>query len=546
MFNEVFSSMIAGLGLLFIALKILESCLHELTSGHVREIIKKNTSTGWQAAIWGGVLGLVAGDPAVVGFIAASLFTCKSIPLSRALTMSMWSNVGACCLYFIVFIDIDLLVLYFIGLTGFAYYLEKPFRGRHLLGSIFAICLMLYALTIMKSQSDKIVDIPFIANNLHSFQQSYFKPFIISTLLTLAVQGADIIILVLIVNLFNGHVLTLDQALFMLFGMNLGLALINLIITLSLKGVMKQILFIQVAVDVVISVGFSLCLALELYTGIPMLKAFALFFFHNVWAQMIFIIFASNVFTCVTFSIFMEPISRLMAYLFPSTNAVDLAEPKYLGDIHIKDGNSAIDLINREIFDLLQRLPKNLEYKLTTNNRQESATELELRHQQYLAVIEAIDKVVKELSQQTFDPLTANKMLMTSDRLQIAIALEEGIFHLTHINLPDSAPESTKQLALRICEAQQAQLETVLEAISSKEEEEVVQLINATANTKTVIGTIRQEYLKNEHNTLIEIKAKVLEMTSLFERNVWLLRRLAYQFIPKDAVKDTSLLSISG
>ncbi len=532
MFNDVFSSLIGGIGLLFIALKILEASMRDLTGGYVRTIIKKHTSNNFQAGFWGGLMGLVAGDPAVVGFIAATLFSCKSMTLPRAMVMSIWSNVGSCCLFFLVFIDIDLIVLYMIGVTGFAFYLEKPFHWRHLIGVFFAISLMLYSLTLMKAQSENLVHIPWINDKLHELQSSYFQPFIITALLTIIIQ-ADIVILVLIANLTQAKVLTPDQAFFMLFGMHLGLATINLLVSLNIRGVMRQIISVQVLVDTLIAVFFSIVFAIELYTGIPLIKALTTSVSDNIWTQLIFLVFFANIFMSLCFTFTMKYISIVMNVLFPVRAVVDPGTPKYIGECSIADPESSLDLINHELLDLVKRMPENIEYKLNNLNKDTTRDVLKQRHNQFYSVMNEIERLVHELGSKHCSDETADKLIAMTDRIQIIISLEEGIYHLTKLDFPPDLPEGLHNLGLEIYEAQEALLETVIEAVETSSDEDVNALINATANIDPTIDLIRQNYLKHDSHASVLSKAVILNMTSLFERNVWLMRRLSNQHIPK-------------
>lgn len=530
MVAEVLGSMLAGLGLIFLALKIIEESLRELTGGPLRDVIKRNTSSGIQASFWGLIMGTVSGEPAVVGVIATSLYNCKSITFRNALLMTIWCMTGVCLIYFILFLDVGLYVLFLLGILGFFYLQEKPAKMRHALSFFFAICIMLYGLSLMTSNSDKLAEIPWVSEHLHRLQSSYFSPYIVAALLTLLLQGEDIVLLVLIVNLFEASVITAAQAVFMVMGMHLGLSALTLIIAVNTKGVLKQIFIMQTLFDFLIATLFPVLIAIELITGIPMIVAWSKELTASIWSQLVGIIIVSNIAVSVLFTVCISLLEKWLKKWFPAVVVVDLSEPKYIEDINIHDPQSALDLIDREIGELLNRIPKNIEYKLATSNQETVKEELKLRHEQYMSVIGKIEQALKEIGTRSVDPSTANKMLAVSDRLQIGISLEEGVNHLLRINIPPAAPETLRTLALEICEAQQAQLETILSAVHDNSEEEMSTLNAATANIKTAIESIREAYLKREAGAPLETKAAILHMTSIFERNVWLLRRLIQQY----------------
>lgn len=532
MLNQILSTMLAGIGLLLISLKILEACMHDLTSGNIRLVIKKHTSNNYLAAFWGSLLGLVAGDAAVVCLIAGTLYTCKSIGLNRAMVMSTWSNFGACCLFFIVFFNIDILVLYLLGITGFSFYLEKPFKWRNIIGTIFAVSLMLYSISLMRSQTEAIVEIPWVVENLHTLQSSYLKPFLIATFLLVIIQ-ADIVVIVMIANLLQSNVITLEQSMFMVFGMHFGLAATNFIVGINLKGVLRQIMLAQVLVAFTLAILFSALVIIEILTGIPLLMALTLAVSNSPWTQLIFVVLVTNFLVSLVYTYYIDTVAGFLQKWFPISESADPATPKFITKATVSDPESALDLISQELFDLLKRLPKNIEFRIATPNHDKAEPILKLRHEQFEAVIEEARTLMKEINSQHVASETKDKMLMLSDRLQIVKSLEEGTYHLTSIELPDHHSKGVQTLAMQIYEAQQALMETILDAIETRSEEDISILIKATANIKPVIEKIRHSYLKQESASSMQAKMVILNMTSLLERNVWLLGRLTSQFIPK-------------
>ncbi len=545
MINEILSTTLGGLGLLFLALKFLETNIQSLMTGAVRTSIKKHTSNDLITIFWGCFLGVITGEPAVVGCIAASLYSCRSLSHQRTLIMSTWSNLGSWGLFFVVFLNIDLVVLYLIGFTGIAVYLEKPFKWRFYLGSIAAICLLLFAVMLMKSQSEKIADIPWVSAHLSEIQSAYFKSFVIAVVLTFLTQS-DLVIMLLIASLSHAHVLNVDQAILMLYGVQIGVGMAYLLVMINSKGAMKQIFFLQVLFYVLLGLVFTLLLIIEMMTSIPLIKALSEQVSSSIWSQMLFIVIFASATMCILFTIFSKPLSKLMLKIFKTSAAYDPATPRYITMDAISDPASALDLFEQELLALLKRLPQSIEYKLLNQGGDPFQVQaiMKLHHEQFIAVTKVADELLKELGQQNIAAEISEKLFIASDRLQISSALEEGTNSLLQIELPQDCSEGIKTLSIQIYEAQQVLFETTIEAIANRDKEDIEVLLEAIASSKSCIDGIRQAYIKQESASSVHNKVLILNLTSLFERNVWLLQRLIHEYLPKTPLvkSETPLL----
>lgn len=539
MINEILSTIIGGLGLLFIALTFLDANIKSLMTSDVRTVIKKNTSNDYLAIAWGCILGLITGAPAVVGCIAASLYSCRSLTLRKTMIITTWSNLGSWGLYFIVFFNFNFLVLYIIGFTGLAVYLEKPMKWRYYLGTIAAICLMLFAVKLMRSQSENIIEIPWINEHLHAIQSAYFKSYIIAAILTFLTQS-DLVIMLLIANLTHAQILTVNQAIFMLYSAQIGVAMTYLFLIFNIKSPMKQMFLLQILFNAGLGLFFTLLLIIEINTSIPMVKALSQHVSHSIWIQMLFIVTFANVLMCILFTLLAEPLSQLMNRICPAIKGKDPSMPRFISMDLISEPASALDLMDQEILALLKKLPKEIEYKLSNQDmdRHQQQITLKLHHEQFKAITKVAEDLLIELGLQNISADISERMFILSDRLQVTLGLEEGIYQLLQIELPENCPKGVKTLSMNIGEAQQALLETILDAIESRDENDINALVESTSGINSTIESIRRSYLKQESSSTVQTKLIILTMTALFERNIWMIRRLIYLYIPKNKIEN--------
>lgn len=533
MFNEIVGTFLAGFGLFLIALQILENCMHDLTSGSVRTILKKNTSTDFKASIWGAIMGFGISDPAVVACIAGSLYSGKSITLRHAMLMSLWSNVGACFILFIFFLNINVAVLFILGISAVLYYYKKPFKWRYGIGCIFSIALILYSLQLMNSQSDEFLQVSWIKDNTHYIQYSNFISFIFAAIAMIIFQ-TNMIIFVMIASFVLAHVITMDQAIIMLYGVQFGHAFVVIMMGLNFKGYTKQVIYMQALVDITISIFFYLLLIIETHTGIPMIKALSLYLGSTPLTQLIFVLLFANIIMTTIFHLFVTPISALLGQLFPPPKDESLSTPQYIGNASTQDPLTAIDLIEQELLGLMKRLPALIEEKLSNSlNEADKNVKFLETHIAFGSIIKEIEELMNEIQKNTIAPKTANRLVTIADRIQIVISLEEGVYQLTQVEIPQNFSEKLKTLYAQILESQEALIQTVNDAIEFLSDEDIAILIAATAHTNEVLNNVQKTFCEESPGLSVAEKSCVLATTSVFDRNVWLLRRLIFQFIPK-------------
>lgn len=527
--NEIFARLAAGFGLLILALQILKSNLQELSSGKMRTFIKNRTSSGLSAAVWGVALGIATSSSTIVGIIASSLYTCHSILYQRALLLVIWSVVGTSFWYFILFLHIETAILYLLGLSSLLFYIQKPFHWRNAIGVVMAICLMLFSLQLMGSHLKELGSINWIKDNMAAMHGAFLQPFVIGALLFLALQSG-LVILILLASLSISGAIDASQALFMLYGMNFGGMIMNGIVSLSLRGMIRHILVVQALFNGFFAVSFALLLALELTTGIPLVKTLSETLATSIWQQLVIVVLIGNVATASFLSITLPLIARLLNGCCPLAKASDPALPKYIDGDNLLDPESSLDLASKEILELLQRLPKILDYHLSHGDGSEKEETLAREHANFRSICTEVNQYLLEMHEKKMSPETADKSLTIVESLQLIISLEEGTHQL--ITMPMASNEELNTLAQQICESQQFLLETILEAIDTSNQENVELLLKATHNIKPRINAIENSYMKKEALLSMANKSTVLTMTSLFERNMWLLQRLVYQFLP--------------
>src|SRR5262249_666571 len=129
MLNSILANIIAGLGLFFSGLKMLDTNLRQATGRQLRRIIGRLTRTPRIAGIVGACAGALVPSSSGIVFILVRLTNSGLTTVRQALPIITWANVGCCALIFAAIVDLRLLILYLIGLAGAAFAFDRSHKN---------------------------------------------------------------------------------------------------------------------------------------------------------------------------------------------------------------------------------------------------------------------------------------------------------------------------------------------------------------------------------------------------------------------------------
>src|SRR5262245_57212473 len=159
MLNSVFATLVAGLGLFFSGLRMIDVNLRHETGRQLRTLIGRLTSQGWLAVLIGIVTGALVQSSSGIVFILVSLVSSGLTTVRRALPIVTWANVGCCALIFVAVLDLRLAILYMVGLAGAASAFDRSHRSD-ILGALFGIGMLFYGIELMKSGAEPLQEMP--------------------------------------------------------------------------------------------------------------------------------------------------------------------------------------------------------------------------------------------------------------------------------------------------------------------------------------------------------------------------------------------------
>ena len=177
MLNTIAANVIAGLGVFFSGLKLLDANLRQVTGRQLRTIIGTLTRHSSIAGAVGIVVGALVQSSSGVAFILVSLVSSGLTTVRRALPVITWANVGCSALIFATVLDLRLAILYLIGVAGAAYTFDRSHKS-HALGAIFGVGMLFYGIELMKLGAEPLKGLPWFTAMLNGNESSYMLAFV--------------------------------------------------------------------------------------------------------------------------------------------------------------------------------------------------------------------------------------------------------------------------------------------------------------------------------------------------------------------------------
>src|SRR5262245_37125251 len=155
MLNSILATVVAGLGLFFTGLKLVDANLRHAAGRQLRTIISVLTTRPVVAGAVGVATGALVQSPSGIVFILVSMVSGGLTTVRRMLPVLIWANVGCCALIFATVLDLRVATLYLVGVAGAAYAFDKSHK-THVFGAVFGIGLLFFGMEMMKAGAEPI------------------------------------------------------------------------------------------------------------------------------------------------------------------------------------------------------------------------------------------------------------------------------------------------------------------------------------------------------------------------------------------------------
>jgi phosphate:Na+ symporter len=522
--REIVALLVAGLGVFFLGLELVSTGFQASGSRRLRLAIRQSTKNIASCAALGVLSGAVMQSASAVTVVLGSMTSSGTISVRQALPIVASANLGTTALVFIGAVDIRIAVLYLLGISGIAYSLTSEFRWRSFTSIALGLGLLLYGSDLMTLGASAIEQSAWFREFIRAGHGSSAEAFMLGTLASFLAQSTTAVALIT-VALSGAQVLSLPDAMMMVYGANLGSTLIRILLSHGRTGTGRQISGFQ---DLFKTAGAALFVGLYYaeYVGhVPLFGALVSRISSHLPLQVALINLFFNLTMVVLASAVLRPVERLLLRTWPISTVEDLSVPKYVNHDALGEPETAIDLLEKEQGRVAARLRDHLDLlrRDAASGRKVGPIEL---HKAFLALFGEVDHFYNALVGRHLASKTAERLSNVHGRLSLLVMVEDSLHQLV-MSVQGVRGAKITALTSNFVESLDLFLMLTTDAAVSMSREDISMLQEICGDRSDMMGRIRNLYLAPEQELPPSEKAVLLKLTTLFERVVWMLRRYA-------------------
>jgi phosphate:Na+ symporter len=300
-------------------------------------------------------------------------------------------------------------------------------------------------------------------------------------------------------------------------GVGLGSACATWFLSANFRGVPRQIAMYQAFTNCVACLLLAALLTVEQVTSAPLLMAATHAFRSTVSQRMAFTYLALNLVIAMVAIAGLPWAPRMLGRLWPPTPEQDLSRPLYIQHDSLNSPETALELVALEQLRIMKAMGRSL-----IELRSEDPRRAALVHEAASALGYRVAVFLDEMMGLPIGPSLATRTIGFQRKQASLRSLEENVF----LFMQALKGHLHEELADLLVEALATILQIATSSLESAEPMEIDILIGMTDDRSGMMEEMRNRFGMHQIENAGSLSA-IHYATTLFERNVWLLRQLA-------------------
>lgn len=525
---SLLGEVIGGLGLFFVGMWLVSENLKSLSTRHIREKIAAYWLNNRFAAFTYGLLaGGVTQSTVALTFITIGLLRANLTTSERAFPFVVGSNIGVASLVFFVSLNIEVAALYSLGVASLIMLSDRVVKYRSVGTVLFGVALVFIGLGMIKGSAGSLTTEPWFESFLQLLGNSLWISFVLACILTFVVQSS-VAVMVFSISMAVTGLFMPESVMMSIYGAGLGSSLRTLILSARFSGVSRRLAMFQAMFNVVSCLVFVPMLYIEIWTGIPLMKAAISSVPLETGGQLALLAFVTDVFTGVTLMVAMPLVVAFYTRRWPATEEDSASQ---LAFIHSRAHDDVVTAL--ELADLEQRrVLAFFSSYLDAVRRGLDGDSLRSPVKALLGEIDDfLDTVRKKHPGHGMEGISS---MLTRQRLIVWLEEEFGDLCDGLDRLPNDA--ATSSLRDSLIEGIDVFVQTIMEGMTSNDPDDWRVITQLTGDRSQMLRDIRARYISAETSLSEAAQADILAVTNTATEIFFLLSRLTREMHPSPTV----------
>jgi len=407
MYFKLILQVLGGLALFIFGINTLSDSLQKITSNNIKSIIGILSKRPWASVLVGMATTMIiqsssATSVMTVGFVNAGLMNLKT-----AIGIIMGANIGTTITAQIVSLDIIAFLTYPLLIIGFImYFTSRRRRYKNIGMAIIGLGLLFLGMNLMKESLDPLKDNESFKNFLLTFSKNPFLGILAGLIMTSILQSSSATIGILIALGAQG-LITIDAAVPILFGDNIGTCATALISSMGTTVTAKRTAFSHLLFNI-----FGTIIFFILFYGFHLEPIVVKYMGASVPRQIANIHTTFNVITTAILFPMIGLFEKLVVKIYPGKDIIEHKNAIYLDNRLIETPSLAMEQAKKELLRLTKivQIMDELSFqRLKTNDTIIEKKVLD-REEAVDSVTEDIIKYLTQLSRQSLTLTLSNKL----------------------------------------------------------------------------------------------------------------------------------------
>jgi phosphate:Na+ symporter len=358
---------------------------------------------------------------------------------------------------------------------------------------------------------------------LQSIHDHYMIAFVLGLVLTLLVQS-NLAIIMIVIALAASGLFELEETAMAMFGAQAGTGVLTYIFSFHAHGRARQVVATQIAFDAVATVAFVLLFYIEIIGSVPLVLAIARDFSTDIGSQAVAVALIFQFGAALLLVLVRNPILERIREWFPPSAAEVLSKEQFLHERAVESPETALILVEKEQYRLLQRLPSYMDFVRDPSPGTDKY-DPGAYHSAFVHIAGRIGETLARISGHSLNAATSDQLIRITKLEEQLVALESIVHQLTTQLLQQHDNARASELGRHIMESLDFMIMTAIDAFDTQEAGEIDTLEMLTQDRSAMMTKIRHNYFESEGDLSTDDRNFVLDITILFENAVHTLGR---------------------